>query len=218
MRRQRWDIAQAAGEAIQEGLSTQSGERNEDDVAADALDQGADGGQATSALDEVALPMTGHDASSDLGWAQGNGGHARQLGRASSATARPAAFRGSRQLGDQLAAQSATGHGIDGAVDRLVAHVGGMAQVAAGNEERASQSASDLLRRAMCSQALKDMQPGRAGHVRAELAPSQAGAAAAGCIKPLTKVGDIGRQAEGLSAADLAGDGAAMEAEQASNS
>ena len=70
----------------------------------------------------------------------------------------------------------------------------------------------------MCSQALKDMQPGRAGHVRAELAPSQAGAAAAGSIKPLTKVGDIGRQAEGLSAADLAGDGAAMEAEQASNS
>lgn len=118
-----------------------------------ALDQGANGGSVTGTFDEISLPVAGNKAFLDL---DGPVMNARHVGDGS-ATIRAASTRTSRlarlaQAGDQLAAEFAAWHGVDGRVERLVTDL----------EPRAvgmhtCQYAGNLLRRvALAQQVLND--------------------------------------------------------------
>jgi len=69
------DGFQAIAEAVENGAGVGAVELGEHQVAAGPFDEGAHSRLVAGTLDEIALPVAGHDARADLGRAQSDGGH-----------------------------------------------------------------------------------------------------------------------------------------------
>jgi hypothetical protein len=94
---------------------------DQDQLAAGALDQRADRGTVAGPLDQIALPMSGHQASLHLRWAFADAGHVADPAPPFAILGPPTTLRlALAQAGDQLAAQLTARHGVDRLVDRLV--------------------------------------------------------------------------------------------------
>jgi hypothetical protein len=105
------------------------------------------------------------------------------------------------------------GHGADGAVDRLVAHVGRMIQMRACGPTSAGSATGDNLGRQAGAQTLAHMQPPRGVQIGSELTLSKPGLATSALGAQIAKEGDVGRSAiVGFSPGDLMADRGAMAA------
>ena len=221
----RRDAFEAALEAFEDIGSAATVELDEHHIAAGAFDQRAHRRAVHRAFDEVTLPMPGHDAGGHLGWAQVDGSHVGQA--AGLADAAACAWQArlvalAQQL-DQLAAQRATWHGVDGAVDGLVRHERalvrkGLASERSGRSGRfhARQLACNLLGRPAAAQAAQDGAPKRRVDVCAELAPARAGGRAPSAGTRLRAPGAIARSRHrrtGLGAIDFTRYGRMVELE-----
>ena len=125
----------------------------QDQVAAGTLDQGGYRRGVGLALDQIALPVTGHQAVFDLGRAHVDAEHVGDLATSiHPAGARPAGSLALPQTDDQLLAQLADRQGIDRVVDCLAADVG----VFEAWGFHGSQLAGNLLGRKALSQQVGD--------------------------------------------------------------
>lgn len=125
----------------------------QDQVAAGTLDQGGYRRGVGLALDQIALPVTGHQAVFDLRWAYVDADHVGDLATSiHPAGARPAGSLALPQTDDQLLAQLADRQGIDRVVDCLAADVG----VFEAWGFHGSQLAGNLLGRKALSQQVGD--------------------------------------------------------------
>ena len=120
----RVDPGQNAGEAFHGGLgacAVHPGQGHEEGLA---LHQSADGGTVVSALDGVALPVARDKALLDLGGAVVDADGVGDLSSAVFAAGAGTALAATEaQQGDDLRAQLAARHGVDGLIDRLVGEV-----------------------------------------------------------------------------------------------
>ena len=111
---------QAGGETIACRLGFGVRQLDQDHLAAGALDQRADRGTVAGPLDQVAFPISGHQASLHLRWAFADAGHVADPTPPFAVPGPPAALRlALTQAGEQLAAQLTARHGVDRLVDRL---------------------------------------------------------------------------------------------------
>ena len=161
-------------EAVELVLCSVAVEFDQHDVAADALDQRAHGRAVHGALDEVALPVAGHDARGHLGRAQADVGHVGQAALAGSTPgARQPGLVALAQQAHQLDAQRVARHGVDAAVDRLARDRHQVCRHRLSRLDRclvhARKFARDLLGRLAAAQAVHYRTPQRRTQVRTQL-------------------------------------------------
>src|SRR3954466_7203087 len=114
---------QAGGEAIARRLGFGVGQLDQDHLTAGPLDQRADRGTIAGPLDQIALPMSGHQASLSLRWPFVDAGHVADPAPPFAVLGPSAAlWLALAQAGEQLAPQFTARHGVDRLVDRFVRH------------------------------------------------------------------------------------------------
>src|SRR5689334_1616553 len=160
---------QTGGEAITCRLGLGIGQLDQDHLATDALDQRADRGTVAGSLDQVALPMPGHQAARDLRWPLADARHVADPAAAFAVLGPPAAVRlALAQAGEQLPAQFTARYRVDRLMDRF------MRNPQPGRHRRpllqALAPSRDLLRRPLPAQQLRHLGKQRA--VRRELGPA----------------------------------------------
>jgi hypothetical protein len=124
--KRRRDLAEAALEGLDDAArGAVVGQTHEQELAAGALDQGADGGLAASALDEVALPVAGLQAVEHMRRAHADGGDVLDAREAAAAPAVQTApgVAALPKVRDEFGLQRGSGQVVDGPIDGLVTDI-----------------------------------------------------------------------------------------------
>lgn len=172
------DLAQARGTAfepvlgaVEHVLCGVAVELDQHDIAADALDQCAEGQAVHSALDEGTLPMVRHDARGHVRQGQAEVCHVGHYTLADSAPGKDQpGLVALAQQANQLAAKRVARHCVDATVNRLVQHRHRFCQHHSQPRNRylvrAGQFACNLLGRPFAAKAAQDSVPRRRLGVR----------------------------------------------------